>query len=152
MRDLNHHVGAFRNVARITYAEWMCRYNSCGQVIDGTGLSKDFSHRYGQIPATWLVAHKVMSTLSPKLSLRRTDVSYIMSGEVSIAHITNISKSRGIETLDGNNVNCLTRKGITTLQHLGQWKRSGSGRWVFTVTISPDEGGGQKLRRGVGTS
>lgn len=140
MRDLNHHVEAYRNVARITHADWMCRFNGCGQVIDGIGLNKDFSHRYGQIPATWLIAHKVMCTLSPKLSLRQTDASYIMSGEVSIAHIANISKSHGLETLDGTNINCLARKGITTLQDIGQWRRNGIGKWVFVIATSPDRG------------
>ena len=44
MRDLNHHVAAYRDVARITYADWMCRFNNCSHTIDGNGLHKDFSH------------------------------------------------------------------------------------------------------------
>ena len=138
MRDLNHHVAAYRDVARITYADWMCRFNNCGHTIDGKGLTKDFSHRFGQIPATWLVAHKVMSTLSPKLNLRRTDVSFILTGEVSIHHIMNICKSYGLQFLDGTTVNCLARKGIATLQDLGQWKKNGIGKWIFEVARRPD--------------
>ena len=138
MRDLNHHVAAYRDVARVTYADWICRFNNCGDTIDGKGLSKDFSHRYGQIPATWLVAHKVMSTLSPKLSLRRTDVSFILTGEISIHHVMNVCKSHGLQTLDGTMVNCLARKEIATLQDLGRWKRNGLGKWVFEVVERQD--------------
>ena len=138
MRDLNHHVTTYRDVARITYADWVCRFNNCGDTIDGIGLGRDFSHRYGQIPATWLVAHKVMSTLSPKLSLCRTDVSFILTGEVSILHVLNICKSHGLQTLDGTMINCLARKGVTTLQDLGSWKRNRLGKWSFEVAERRD--------------
>ena len=75
----------------------------------------------------------MMSTLSPKLSLRRTDISYIQSGEVSILHVPNICKSRGLQTLDGTMVNCLVKKGVAMLKDLGRWKKNGLGKWSFEV-------------------
>jgi hypothetical protein len=116
----------------------MCRFNNCGHTIDGKGLTKDLSLFFGQIPATWLVAHKVMSTLSPKLNLRQTDVSFILTGEVSIHHVMNICKSYGLQILNGTTVNCLARKGIVTLQDFRQWKKNGLGKWVFEVSRRPD--------------
>jgi hypothetical protein len=38
MHDLNHDFHAYRQVVRITYADWMCRYNNCGHLVDGDGL------------------------------------------------------------------------------------------------------------------
>jgi hypothetical protein len=69
MRDLNHHIQAYRTVARITYADWMCKYNDCGHPIDGNGLRRNFSHQFGKIPATWLIAHSVLQSTSPTLCL-----------------------------------------------------------------------------------
>jgi hypothetical protein len=119
MRDLNHHIPAYRQVARITYADWMCRYNDCGHPIDGSGLQRRFGYHFGKIPATWLVAHSVLQSANPKLYLRLTDSSFILNGEVSILHILNICKARNLQILDGVVVKCLTRVGITMLCHLG---------------------------------
>jgi hypothetical protein len=141
MRDLNHHIKAYRDVAKITYADWTCRFNNCSPTIDGEGLTKNFSHRYGQIPATWLTAHKTMGSISPKLSLRQTDTSYILAGDVSILHVANICKTRGLQILDGTAVNCLARKGITMLHNAGQWKRNAMGRWTFEVIRTPTNEG-----------
>src|SRR5882762_6150301 len=67
MRDLNHHIPAYRQIARITYAEWVCRFNNCCQTVDGIGLQKKFPHLYGKIPATWLIAQSLLSATEPKL-------------------------------------------------------------------------------------
>ena len=133
MRDLNHHIKAYRDVANISYADWTCRFNGCGSPIDGKGLDKNFGHRYGLIPATWLVAHKVMGLVNPKLSLRRTDVSHITRGEVSLLHVLNICKTHGLQTLDGTAVNSLARMGITNLREMGEWRKNGIGQWRFEV-------------------
>ena len=113
MRDLNHHIRAYRTVARITYADWMCRYNNCGHPIDGSELHRKFSHLFGKIPAMWLIAHLVLSSADPKLGLRLTDVSFLCNGEVSILHLLNVCKSHGLQMMDEIALKCLARVGIT---------------------------------------
>jgi hypothetical protein len=137
MRDLNHHIPAYHLVARITYTDWTCRYNNCSQTIDGTGLRRKFTHLYSKIPATWLIAQSLLSSVEPVMSLRLTDLSFILNGEVSILHIMNICKTRGPQILDGVAVNSLTRVGITSLHHLGRWKRDASGRLIFEMKDKP---------------
>jgi hypothetical protein len=138
MRDLNHHIQAYRVVARITYADWMCRYSNCGQPIDGGGLHKRYNHLYGKIPATWLIAHSVLSSVTPKLNLRLTDASHILNGETSILHTMNVCKARNIQVLDGVAVNCLTRVGITLLRHMGSWRNDHCGNWHFEARSKPE--------------
>ena len=88
-RDLNHHIPAYRLMARLTLADWMCDINSCVNPLDGRGLDKDFVRYYHKIPASWIFAQKGMSKLNPKLSLRLTDSSHIIRGEISISHALN---------------------------------------------------------------
>jgi hypothetical protein len=76
-RDLNHHIPAYRLIARINLADWNCSINDCMNPLDGRGLIKSFTRYYRKIPASWIIAQKAMSTLSLKLSLRLTDYSYI---------------------------------------------------------------------------
>lgn len=116
----------------------MCRYNNCGQAIDGGGLQKKFTHLYSKIPATWLIAHSLLSTMTPKLSLRQTDNSHILDGEVSLLHMTNICKAHSLQVLDGVAVNCMTRVGITLLQHIGCWRKNLSGEWFFEPRTKPE--------------
>ena len=77
-------------MARLTLADWMCDINRCINPLDGQGLVKDFTRYYHKIPASWIFAQKVMSKLNPKLSLRLTDSSHIMQGDVSIMHALNL--------------------------------------------------------------
>jgi len=42
MQDLNHHIKAYRDVARISYADWTCRFNNCENPIDGQGLEQRY--------------------------------------------------------------------------------------------------------------
>ena len=137
MRDLNHHIQAYRVVARITYADWCCRYNNCGHALDSRGLLREFSHLYGKIPATWLIAHSLLLTVKPSLCLRLTDVSFLLNGEVSIPHLVNMCKSRGLQSLDGTSSNSLSRVGITMVSHLGKWKKDFSGTWIFEAQDRP---------------
>ncbi|KAJ7070327.1 hypothetical protein B0H15DRAFT_737458, partial [Mycena belliarum] len=71
-RDLNHHIPAYRAMARITLAEWTCNLHnsSCVYPLDGSGLSRSYSHYYKKIPAAWIVAHGIMAAMKPPLSLR----------------------------------------------------------------------------------
>ena len=140
MRDLNHHIQAYKVVARITYAEWTCRYNNCGNTVDGGGLQRKFTHLFSKIPATWLIAHSLMSSTTPKLSLRHTDVSYILDGEVSLIHMMNICKAHNLQVIDRVAINCLARVGLTLLKHIGRWGKDLCGRWHFEAHNKPEAG------------
>jgi hypothetical protein len=77
-RDLNHHIPAYRLMARLTLADWMCDINRCVNPLDGQGLVKEFTQYYHKIPASWIFVQKGMSKLNPKLSLHLMDSSHIM--------------------------------------------------------------------------
>ena len=57
-RDLNHHVPAYRKMARLTLADWTCTINHCVCPLDGKGLLRDFTGQYRKIPAAWIIVHK----------------------------------------------------------------------------------------------
>jgi hypothetical protein len=120
-RDLNHHVPAYCNVARLTLAEWTCDINHCMYPIDGKGLIRDFTHQYRKIPAAWIIAHKSMASMEPKLCLRRTDCSHILCGEVSLSHVLNLAKVHGVRMLDGRSVRTITSHSITCLALYMRW-------------------------------
>ena len=86
--DLNHHIPAYRKMALITRAEWICEKAGCINLIDGKGLEKDFTCHAKLIPSSWIEAQKIMHRL--QLSLRETDQSYIAKGEVSLSHAVNV--------------------------------------------------------------
>jgi hypothetical protein len=118
-RDLNHHVPAYRTMARLTLANWTCAINNCVYPLDGKGFCRDFTGYYRKIPAAWIIAHKTLSTLEPKLMLRSTDCSHILHGEVSFSHILNIAKVHGKLIPDGRTIKTLTSCGITQLADIG---------------------------------
>ena len=137
MRDLNHHIPAYRQIARITYAGWVCRFNNCCQTVDGTGLQRKFPHLYGKIPATWIIAQSLLSATEPKLCLRLTDSSYILNGEVSISHVLNICKAHNLQIFDGVALKCLARVGVTKMKQTGSWKKNPTGKWAFVKNEKP---------------
>jgi hypothetical protein len=120
-RDLNHHVPAYRNMARLTLTDWTCTINRCVYPLDGKGLLKDFTGHYWKIPAAWIIVHKVMTTLELKMALRVTDGSHILCGEVSLSHILNIAKAHGKLVPDGRAVKTLSLRGIVHLANIGSW-------------------------------
>jgi hypothetical protein len=120
-RDLNHHVPAYHGIARLTLADWMCSINHCVYPLDGKGLLRDFTGYYCKIPAAWVVTHKVMKTMERKLSLRRTDCSFIQRGEVSIIHILNVAKAHGAQIPDGKTLKTLSSQNIVHLSQAGSW-------------------------------
>jgi hypothetical protein len=121
-RDLNHHVPAYQNMARLTLADWTCVINHCVYPLDGKGLLRDFTGYYRKIPAAWIIAHKVLTTLEPKMALRATDRSYILRGEVSLSHVLNIAKAHGKLIPDGRSVKTLSSRGIVLLADIGSWR------------------------------
>ena len=95
---------AYRVIARLTLADWMCSINHCVYPLNGKGLVRDSTGYYRKIPAAWVVTHKVMKTMEPKLSLRRTDCSFIQHSEVLIIHILNVAKVHGAQVPDVMNI------------------------------------------------
>ena len=121
-RDLNHHVPAYRNMVRLTLADWTCTINHCVYPLDGKGLLRDFTGQYRKIPAAWIIAHKVLTTLEPKMALRATDGSHVLRGEVSLSHVLNIAKSHGKLVPDGRAVKTLSSRGVALLADIGSWQ------------------------------
>ena len=123
-RDLNHHVPAYRNMARLTLADWTCAINRCIYPLDGKGLQRDFTGQYRNIPAAWIIAHKIMTTMEPKLALRTTDCSHILRGEVSLSHVLNVAKAHGKVVPDARTVKTLSSRGVLLLSDIGSWQTS----------------------------
>jgi hypothetical protein len=58
------------------------------------------------------------------LSLKRTDQSDILQGDVSISHIVNICNHKipqDYRTVNGTMVLCLKRKDVSLLKDIGKW-------------------------------
>ncbi|KAI0361274.1 hypothetical protein OH77DRAFT_1391885 [Trametes cingulata] len=117
LRDLNHHVSTFRTMARITLADWTCMYNKCRSPLEGT-VSRSFSRLARRLPAAWVTAHDVLREFG--LSIRLTDQSYLVTGEVALRHIV-----RGLppppSSPDSLSITNLERAGITHLSQLASW-------------------------------
>jgi hypothetical protein len=112
-------------MARLTLADWTCTINHCVYPLEGKGLLRDFTGHYQKIPAAWIVAHKVMTTLRPKMALRMTDSLHILRGEVSLYHVLNIAKAHGKLVPDGRAVKTLSSRGIVHLADIGSWQTAG---------------------------
>ncbi|KAJ7491047.1 hypothetical protein FB451DRAFT_1023142 [Mycena latifolia] len=126
-RDLNHHIPAYRLMARITLADWTCAINDCTNPLDGRGLLRDFSQYAGKISYGWIVAQKAMGRMAPTLSLRMTERTEILKGDVSLSHCLAIhshhhpTATGTRKTVDGNNLRSLRAKGIRKVSDVGEW-------------------------------
>jgi len=122
-RDLNHHIPAYRNMARITLADWTCNINDCVNPLEGIGIHKDFTRRlqYHTIPAAWIVAQKEMGAVKPPMLLCATDQSYILNGDVSISHCLKLLKTHDNAGPDGLAAYSLRTAGFKLVKQLGEW-------------------------------
>ncbi|KAJ7220471.1 hypothetical protein GGX14DRAFT_388905 [Mycena pura] len=118
-------------------ADWTCSINNCVNPVDGSGLLTDFSLYSGKIPYAWIVAQKVMGKMTPNLSLRSTERTEILKGDVSLAHCAAVHENH-IETpsgtrklLDGNNLRSLRGKGIRCVSDVGKWTTTNDGSRMF---------------------
>jgi len=57
-----------------------------------------------------------MGSSMPPLSLRLTEVDYILKGEVSIQHVLNMAKKHGLQVLKGVSLLTITNKGFNMLK------------------------------------
>ncbi|KAJ7176387.1 hypothetical protein C8R43DRAFT_872951, partial [Mycena crocata] len=121
-----------RILARITLADWTCGINACASPIDGQGLTRDFVRYSGKIPYGWIVAQKAMSSLTPTLALKRTEILGILSGEVSLSHVLQTFSNHlpAVPCPNGHALRSLRGKGIRTLNDMGQWRIQVDGRWI----------------------
>ncbi|KAJ7124852.1 hypothetical protein C8R44DRAFT_618905 [Mycena epipterygia] len=116
-RNLNHVIPSYRTLACITLADWTCGINKCANPLDADGLSRHFALHAGRIPYGWIVAQKAMSSMSPKLALKRTDINGIISGEVSLSHILSTFQTHlpAVHCPNGNTLYSLRSRGIRQL-------------------------------------
>ncbi|KAI0364747.1 hypothetical protein BV20DRAFT_955566 [Pilatotrama ljubarskyi] len=117
LRDLNHHVPAFRSMARITLADWTCMFNKCRSPLEGS-VSRSFSRLKRRLPAAWITTHEVLHELD--LGIRLTDQSFLFHRNIALHHL--------IRTLppppsspDSLSITNLERAGLTHLSQLGSW-------------------------------
>jgi len=113
----------------------MCEKSDCSYLLDGTGLQKDFSRLDQSIPLTWLTAHRILKILD--MSLRETDQSYILSGNVSLTHLIRSCSHNNPQipaTINGTLLRCLRLKGIRRFGDAGKWMIDRYGT-IFTHII-----------------
>jgi hypothetical protein len=105
--------------------------------MDGKGLNHDFSQFTRSIPASWIVAQKLMATMSLKLSLQIMDQSDILKGDVSISHALMCTDSHhilgNVDKPNGNTTCSLRSKGIWTLADMGEWREEEIGQLTFVT-------------------
>ena len=136
-RDLNHHIPAYRTMALITKMDWTCEKCGCVNPLDGPGLHKDCTRQIKSIPASWIIAQRMMRLTS--LSLKETDQSYIYKGEVSLTHVSNLfnlktSTDSPHLKINGTALRTLHRMNVKNLQDIGKWEFNNDG----TITIHPN--------------
>lgn len=138
MRDLNHHIHAYRTLAKITLADWMCEKSGCLYPLDGKGLRADFSQLYQSVPSAWLTAHRALKRLD--LSLRETDQSYISKGDVSLTHVVRScshSHPQIPSKINGTVLRTLRLRGIRRLADAGKWVLDSCGKIVLHLVPTP---------------
>jgi hypothetical protein len=79
-----------------------------------------------------------MSEFSPKLALKHTELTDILSGYTSLSHVPKIFNHRhpSVAAPDGHAPRSLCGKGIRTLKDMGDWRIQPDGTW--TVHIKAD--------------
>ncbi|KAJ7189347.1 hypothetical protein GGX14DRAFT_580783 [Mycena pura] len=140
-RDLNHIIPSYRNLARITLADWMCSINGCINPVDADGLSRDFTRYPDRIPFAWIVAQSAMASKDLKITLKRTHIDGILSGHVSLSHILQVySKFHpSPQNPNGHAINSFRGKGIRCLNDMGSWKCSVDGTWSVVLKTRPTD-------------
>ena len=136
-RDLNHYIPAYQQVALVTLADWTCNINGCVGPLDGLGLKHNFSQYYRKFPAAWIIAQDTLTRLKPKLSLRRTNNSHILHGDISISHTLRLCRAHGVAVPDGHAIRSVTTKGIRMLSDAGKWNNKTNGKLTFAVSDVP---------------
>ncbi|KAF8995602.1 hypothetical protein BDZ89DRAFT_1029558 [Hymenopellis radicata] len=115
LRDLNHHIASFRNMALITMADWTCLLNSCSFPLRPLPQSTAFL-RSASLPFAWRLAHHTMAMLD--ISVRCTDVSFFFHGDVSLSHVHRMLHAASPQPVSHRLITNLASVGITLLKHV----------------------------------
>lgn len=154
LRDLNHHIPSYRTLARITFADWQCRYNGCVSPLGDQGLKSTFNlHGNTKIPHSWLIAHHYLREIGSGLRIYTTDNTHILDGNLSISHVINLTNTLKLANRDGPkrrrttpahthdgkrlNLFVLKRRGIKTINQIGYWAENVNGLSRFTLKYNP---------------
>lgn len=107
LHDLNHHILAFRTMAAITLADWMCGLNHCIYPLNGPSVNHSFSRCWNSLPSLWITAHETLCSTSP--SIPTTDQSFLL-GDVALRHLLRACPSSSFP-LSSYDVSALETKG-----------------------------------------
>ncbi|KAJ4499753.1 hypothetical protein C8R41DRAFT_729585, partial [Lentinula lateritia] len=145
-RDLNHHIKSYRDMARITMADWTCSLNHCVYPISGTGLlTQTHSSRFKKTSGKRSSVNiPVMSEHREKLSLPRTDRTEVLTGDVSLSHYISIFNHHNQiiqEKIDGNVMKSLRVRGITLLRHPSPHIQTEQQIWASDGSMIPASAG-----------
>ena len=136
-RDLNHHLPSYQRVALVTLSDWTCGINGCVGPLGIRGLQCNFSHYYKKIPAAWITVQNTLAGMKPKLSLRLTDNSHILHGEISISHTLNLCNANGIAIPNGHVIRSMSLRGLRMLDDVGSWTQNTNRKLTLNVTDGP---------------
>ncbi|KAF9028044.1 hypothetical protein BDZ89DRAFT_1066395, partial [Hymenopellis radicata] len=117
LRDLNHHVPSFRNMALITMADWTCLLNSCRFPLRPRPQST-MCLRSASLPFAWRLAQDTITMLG--ISVRSTDLSFFSGGDVALSHIHRMLDTDHPQSLSHRVITNLASAGITLLKHVAQ--------------------------------
>ena len=78
-----------------------------------------------------------MSRLNPKLSLRLTDSSHIIRGDISIAHALKLCQVCGNAVPNGLVFRSIVSKGLRKLSDVGHWQKNSNGCLIFVPYSQP---------------
>lgn len=101
--------------------------------------TEDFRRQRKQIPASWITAQMTMTAIG--VSLKRTDQSEILQGDVSLSYIANICNykvPRNERTVNGTTLFSLKRKGIVLLSHVGIRRMKSDGTFNINTSLESD--------------
>ncbi|KAI0279627.1 hypothetical protein BGY98DRAFT_878332, partial [Russula aff. rugulosa BPL654] len=121
IRDLNHHLPFFRDLASITLADWTCALAHCHSPlhVNSPSFHRNYARLSHKLPSSWVIAHSVMRDLS--LSIHNTDLSYLLTGQVSLQHLARASTTPAPSTPSPPLIRNLSSAGLTLLSHVGSW-------------------------------
>lgn len=117
LRDLNHHVPAFRTLARITLADWTCQLNNCACPLQAHS-PRSFNRSRHSIPAAWITAHQALRESG--LSIMLTDKSHLFTGDVALRHVARTALASP-HTPDSHMITNLERAGVLRLADVATW-------------------------------
>ncbi|KAJ3830407.1 hypothetical protein F5880DRAFT_1463346, partial [Lentinula raphanica] len=121
LRDINHHIPSFKNIAAVTIADWTCSINKCRYPLDGSSITDEkptFQRQTHSLPYTWIVAHSVLSKTNTQI--RQTDMSFLFTGNVSLRHLLHALPSTTLTPTPAN-ILALERAQSANLCSFGNW-------------------------------